>query len=154
MTAAAVRILAKSLRYNAEQAKADLARMQPVRTRDQFYHQGYQNGRIAVMEAVAESLEALDDYVATPPGPREESDEDHERAWEQQHRTFVVPATAMWHWQAQCSTCGDVGIPERNEADAQAIADRHQAVAGFERAAADTAERDRATNGGAGYPVG
>lgn len=63
MTGRAIRTLAASLRYNVEQARADLARMQ-VRTRDQFFHQGYQNGRVAVMESVAESLDLLDDDSA------------------------------------------------------------------------------------------
>lgn len=56
--APALQTLAASLRYNVTQARADLAAMQ-VQTRDEFYHQGYQTGRIAVMESVAESLELL-----------------------------------------------------------------------------------------------
>lgn len=56
--APALRVLAESLRYNVKQARADLDRM-AVKTRDQFYHQGYQCGRIAVMESIAESLELL-----------------------------------------------------------------------------------------------
>jgi hypothetical protein len=60
----ALRIYAESLRYNVKQARADLDRMQ-VRTRDQFYHQGYQTGRVAVMESVAESLEFLTDGAGT-----------------------------------------------------------------------------------------
>lgn len=58
--ASLIRQLAASLRYNVRQARADLDQMH-VRTRDEFYHQGYQNGRVAVMEALAESLDVLDD---------------------------------------------------------------------------------------------
>ena len=80
MNAAALRQLSASLRYNIKQARADLDAME-VHTADQFYHQGYQSGRVATMEFIADTLDLL-------------------------------------------------------------------------AAGEDTAERDRATNGGAGYPVG
>lgn len=59
MIAAALRTLAASLRYNSDQARADLSRMK-VRTVDEYYHQGYQSGRIAAMEDVVTTLDMLD----------------------------------------------------------------------------------------------
>lgn len=35
-------------------------------------------------------------------------------------------------WQAYCPFCGEIGVPQELEVDAQAIADRHREVGGFE----------------------
>lgn len=56
MNTAALEQLLRSTRYNITQIDADLARMQ-VRTSEQFYHQGYQNGRKAELENLASLLE-------------------------------------------------------------------------------------------------
>jgi hypothetical protein len=47
------------------------------------------------------------------------------------HRTSVVPTKAGY--RARCESCGVVGQPQDFEADARAIAERHEAVGGFER---------------------
>lgn len=56
---AALRILVSGLRANVKQAQLDLDRM-TVKTADQHYHQGYQCGRIAVMETLADTLDMCD----------------------------------------------------------------------------------------------
>lgn len=70
MNAPALRQWARSLRYNIAQAREDLAAM-PVHAADQYYHQGYQCGRIAEMERALELVGLLlvgedDDQTSAP----------------------------------------------------------------------------------------
>jgi hypothetical protein len=39
-------------------------------------------------------------------------------------------------YRVKCPTCGQVGQPQEHQGDAQAIADRHREVGGFERRSA------------------
>jgi hypothetical protein len=55
----ALQQLIRSTRYNITQARADLNGMGYISTADDYYHQGYQTGRIAAMESLADSLESL-----------------------------------------------------------------------------------------------
>jgi hypothetical protein len=56
---AALRVFVSGLRANVKQAQMDLDRM-TVTTADQHYHQGYQCGRIATMETIADTLDMCD----------------------------------------------------------------------------------------------
>ena len=56
---------------------------------------------------------------------------------EQAHETSVRRASANTgghntRWVAWCSVCWQVGLPQELKADAEAIADRHREVQGFE----------------------
>ena len=54
-----------------------------------------------------------------------------------EHRTSVELFPYHGKWVAWCAVCGQVGLGEELEADAHAIAERHQRVAGYERARND-----------------
>lgn len=81
-------------------------------------------------------------YHVNPDAPDEGTDIRHDGPCpvHPEHVTLVLPAHSGrpgWAgrsgWQAQCEVCGPVGRFEDYEADAQAIADRHHKIGGFER---------------------
>lgn len=49
----------------------------------------------------------------------------------EKHTTHLAHYPHMGTWQVYCDQCGDVGVPQRLEADACAIADRHAEIGGF-----------------------
>jgi hypothetical protein len=157
VNAAALRQWRRSLRYNIAQAREDVAAM-PVHAADQYYHQGYQNGRVAVMEDVVTSLDVLlAGRDAEVPGAAVVVDlDDWARApelLEYARRRGVTTGEAvrelvnagLSHYPGPSLIVTPAGPREESDED-------HERA--FEAAARDTAERDRATNGGAGYPVG
>lgn len=99
-----------------------------------------------------DDIEAHRELRCTNPGPEAEDWRDDPRyddedripgdgdVFPTEHVTLVLPAHSGrpgWKgrsgWQAQCNICGPVGRFEDYEADAQAIADRHHEIGGFER---------------------
>lgn len=47
-----------------------------------------------------------------------------------EHTTHVAQLNTK-KWRVYCDECGQVGVPEEYEADALAIASRHEEVGGF-----------------------